>query len=68
MTKVILICGKICSGKSTYAKKIAKQQKAVRFNPDEIMKHFFGEHLGDKHNEVLQKTLDFIFYKAVESY
>ena len=44
------------------------KEKAVRLNPDEIMKHFFGEYLGDRHDEVLQQTLNFIYYKALEIY
>ena len=53
MAKIILICGKICVGKSTYSKKLMYEQKAVRLNPDELMKTFCGEFLGDRHEDVL---------------
>lgn len=68
MAKIILICGKICAGKSTYSKKLMIEQKAVRLNPDEIMKTIYGEFLGDRHDDVLQHTLNYIYKKAVEIY
>ena len=37
MSKVILICGKICSGKSTYAEWLRVQNNAVLLSIDEIM-------------------------------
>ena len=43
MPRMILICGRVCSGKTTYAKRIARAQQAVRFNADELMKPLFGE-------------------------
>ena len=38
MSKVILICGKICSGKTTYAKNIAKKFSNIfeESKPNEI--------------------------------
>ncbi len=68
MAKIMLICGKICAGKSTYSKKLMLEQKAVRLNSDELMKTVCGEALGDRHEEILQKTLNFIYIKAVEIY
>ncbi len=68
MTKIMLICGKICVGKSTYSKKLMFEQKAVRLNPDELMKTFYGEFLGDRHEDVLQQTLNYIYIKAIEIY
>ena len=42
MGKVILICGKIGSGKTTYARKLAKKQNAVMIGQDEIILGLFG--------------------------
>ena len=42
MGKVILICGKIGSGKTTYANKLAKELNAVVFGHDELMLGLFG--------------------------
>jgi predicted kinase len=66
MNKVILICGKICSGKTTYAKKIAKDNNAVILSVDEITLALFGQHLGDKHDEIAERTEKYLFKKAVE--
>jgi predicted kinase len=66
MPKVILICGKICSGKTTYAKKLANESKAVRLSADEIMLALFGQHLGTQHEEIAEKTEKYLFEKSVE--
>ena len=36
MAKVILICGKICSGKSYYARKLKEKEHAVILSRDEM--------------------------------
>lgn len=64
--KVILICGKICSGKSTYAKKLCKESRAVLLSVDEIMLSIFGQHCGDMHDEYASRTQKFLFEKSVE--
>jgi predicted kinase len=66
MNKVILICGKICAGKTTYAKKIANDTNAVILSVDEIMLALFGQPIGDKHDEMLEKTEKYLFKKTVE--
>ena len=48
MAKVIMLCGKICSGKSTYANSISKQEKAVILSVDEITLALFGQYTGEK--------------------
>ena len=45
MGKVILICGKIGSGKTTYANKLAKEINAVIFSHDDIILPLFGPEL-----------------------
>lgn len=35
-SKIYLICGKICSGKSTYSQKLRDEHKAVILSVDEI--------------------------------
>ena len=37
MAKVFIMCGKLCSGKSTYANRIRQTHKAVILSIDEIM-------------------------------
>lgn len=43
MAKVIICCGKIASGKTTFCKKLEKEHGVFIFNADEWMIHFFGE-------------------------
>ncbi|MCL2532273.1 MAG: ATP-binding protein [Oscillospiraceae bacterium] len=45
MGKVILICGMIGSGKTTYANRLAKQLNAVMITQDELMYGLFGTQL-----------------------
>jgi len=66
LAKVILICGKICSGKTTYAKNIMDKTNAVILSVDEITLALFGQHLGEKHDEITEKTEKYLLKKAVE--
>ncbi|MCH5186314.1 MAG: ATP-binding protein [Oscillospiraceae bacterium] len=65
MAKVILICGKICSGKSTYAKRLV-EKNTVLLSVDEIMLALFGMHVGDKHDEYVERTEKYLFNKSLE--
>ena len=48
MGKVILICGKICGGKTTYAKSLIKANSAVLLSTDEITVALYGPDAGDE--------------------
>ncbi|CAH0533231.1 hypothetical protein VST7929_01095 [Vibrio stylophorae] len=45
MTNIYFICGFIGSGKTTYAKALAKKYGAFRFSIDEWMIPLYGEHM-----------------------
>ncbi|HEX2946244.1 MAG TPA: ATP-binding protein [Clostridia bacterium] len=64
MAKIILLCGKICSGKSTYANQIKQKYNAVVLSCDELMLALFEEQLGDRHNIILNKVKDYIYQLA----
>ncbi len=49
MAKVILICGKIASGKSYYANQIKNKERAVILNTDELTYSLFNNEQGDKY-------------------
>ena len=66
MPKVILICGKICCGKSTYAEKIRIENNAVLLSVDEIMLAVFGQYAGEKHDEYVRNIQQYIFEKSLE--
>lgn len=64
--KVILLCGKLCAGKTTYARRIAPEIGAVILSVDEIMLALFGQHLGDDHDRVAALTRDYLYRKSLE--
>lgn len=66
MPKVILICGKICCGKSTYAEKIRIENNAVLLSVDEIMLAVFGQYAGEKHDEYCENLQKYFFNKSPE--
>lgn len=66
MAKVILICDKICCGKTTYAKKLCTQNNAVLLSVDEITLALFGQHCGDKHDEYVERTEKYLLNKSIE--
>lgn len=61
MSVIIMLCGKICSGKSTYAEKIKKERKAVVLSCDDLMLSLFDEKLGDKHDCILEKCKIYLY-------
>ncbi len=66
MAKVILVCGKICCGKTTYAQKICNKNNAVLLSVDEITLALFGQHCGDKHDEYVERTEKYLLNKSLE--
>ena len=66
MAKVYLICGKICCGKSTYAKQLQADNKAVILSVDEIMLAVFGLYAGEKHDEYAANVRHYLFEKSLE--
>lgn len=66
MSKVVLICGKICVGKSTYADKLRAESNAVLLSVDEIMLAVFGQFAGQKHDEYVRNVQQYIFDKSFE--
>ncbi len=66
MAKVILICGKICSGKTFYCKNILQKQNAVLLSCDEIESQIFHHSLGEKHDAVAVDIKKYLHKKAVD--
>jgi len=66
MAKVILICGKIASGKSFYAKQLKDKEKAVVLNVDELTYDLFGNEQGDKYEERIDRAKKYLMKKTVE--
>jgi len=66
MAKVFLICGKICSGKTTYAEKLAKKESGVILSSDELMLSLFDPLLGEKHDEISRRANAYLMELAVK--
>lgn len=66
MAKIILTCGKICSGKTTYAKRLARELPAVHFSVDDLTMLLLGPYAGDTLDEYVGKLEGYFFEKAVE--
>lgn len=66
MSKVILICGKIASGKSFYADKIKIKEKAVILNTDELTFALFDNEQGEKYEDRANRANNYLMKKAVE--
>ena len=64
MGKVILICGKICSGKSYYSKKLKEELNAVIISPDEATYELINNEQGDFY-DVFSKRLNSYLTKKV---
>lgn len=66
VAKVILMCGKICSGKSFYADSICKNKSAVILSVDEIMLAMFGQDAGEKHDDYVAALEKYLLKKSTE--
>ena len=66
MANVILMCGKLCSGKSTYARALASRGNAVILSVDEIMLALFGTDAGEMHDVYVERLRAYLYDKAVE--
>lgn len=66
MSKVILICGKICCGKTYYCRRLTEQSRAVSLSCDELMLALFPPQLGDAHDEISAKCRQYLLEKAAE--
>lgn len=64
--KVIMTCGKICSGKSTLAQKLRLEYKAVILSVDDITLALLGQDSGDKLDGYVEKLKAYFFEKSVE--
>ena len=64
--KVYMMCGKICSGKSTHAEELRKEHKAVLLSVDEITLALFGQDAGEKHDEYVEKAEAYLYRKSLE--
>lgn len=66
MAKVVMTCGKICSGKTTYAEKLRVKYNAIILSVDEIMLALFDQNVGEKHDNYVERTEKYLFNKSLD--
>ncbi len=64
--RAILICGRIASGKTTYAQRLCAEIGAVSLSCDELMLTLFGDSLGARFDEVSGRCKRYLYGKALE--
>ncbi len=64
MAKVILTCGLVCAGKTTYARRLCADMPAALLSADEIMLALFGPDAGDRHDVYFARVRDYLYQKA----
>lgn len=64
--KIILLCGKIASGKSYYAAKLLKQSPSVLLSMDELFEICELDFFNDLHSNLYPKLQQFLYKKAAE--
>lgn len=65
MAKVIILCGKIASGKSFYANKMKEQNNAIILSVDELMLNLSDHCLGNSHDDIANRCEKY-FYQLAE--
>ena len=66
MGKVILLCGKICSGKSFYTNKIKEELNAVIISPDEATYDLINNEQGEFYNIFSERLSKYLTKKVGE--
>ena len=66
MAKVIVLCGKICSGKSHYSKAIKESLNAVIISPDEATYELINNEQGEFYNVFSERLNKYLTRKVGE--
>ena len=66
MGKVILVCGKICSGKSYYSKQLKDSLNAVVISPDEATYELINNEQGEFYNVFSERLNKYLTRKVGE--
>lgn len=66
MAEVICLCGKLCSGKSTYARTLRAKTGGVILSTDELMLTVIGPDAGEMHDEYARRIKGYLLEKAAQ--
>lgn len=67
MNKVILICGKICCGKTTYTNDYLKTHRAVSLSCDELMYELYNHNEGENFDIIADRVKKYLHRKAAQT-
>ncbi len=62
MGKIIMLIGRISSGKTTYARKVQAEENALRLSCDELMQIVFPEPMGDKYDVYSARCIRYLYH------
>lgn len=68
MSCVYILIGKVASGKTHYANKLAKENGVVPLSNDDLILTMFDSCLGDKHDEITSRASLYLFGVAKKLY
>ena len=66
MAKVIMTCGRICCGKSTYARTLQEKRNAVILSMDEITLAMFPEGAGEMHDTYVYRAEQYLLALSLQ--
>lgn len=66
MAEIIAVCGKICSGKTWYARRLAKERRAVILSTDEVTWDLFDNEQGEGYDALALRVNAYLRKKAGE--
>ena len=66
MAKAIMTCGRLCSGKSTYARKLQEENGAVLLSIDECMLTLFPQGAGAEHDVLARRTEQYLLSLSLQ--
>jgi len=66
MAKIILLCGKICSGKTFYANKIKDKEKAIILSIDELTFYMFDNRKGENYTDLSKRAINYFKVKSLD--
>jgi predicted kinase len=64
--KVIVLCGKIASGKTYYANQIKEKENAIIFSVDELTYYMFDNRSGEDYTDLTKRAIRYFQEKTVD--
>lgn len=64
--RAILVCGRIASGKSAYARTLLARGRAALLSVDEVMLAAFGQQAGERHDLYAERIKRYLLAKSLE--